>query len=152
MTVKQRLILRAEVEGLGKRGDVVEVSPGYARNFLIPHGLGFRATEGAISQAESMRKNQKAADSKAREAAQEVAQRLVSQSIKVVARAGEGGRLFGSVTEAQIVDAVAAQTSVQLQRKDLIMEDHIKEVGDHSVKVRLHADVEFPINISVVAS
>ncbi len=152
MTVSKKLILRDEVAGLGKRGDVVEVSPGYARNFLIPRGLGFPATEGALAQADAMRKNRLIKDTKDREAAEEIAKRLVSTSINIVARAGDGGKLFGSVTEQQIIDAIESQTKVKLRRKDLDLDEHIKEVGDHTAKVRLHSDVQFPINISVVAS
>lgn len=147
-----KVILRADVDGLGKRGDIVEVSKGYARNFLAPRSLAIPASEGATAQAEAMRRARDTKDAKAREAAEEIATQLVPRTIEVAARAGEGGRLFGSVTSAEVVDAVAAQTGIELDRKDLLMEEHIKELGTHHVTARLHTDVQFPITIEVVAS
>lgn len=146
-----KVILRSDVAGLGKRGDIVEVSKGYARNFLRPRDLAFPATEGATSQAQSMRRARDLKDAKDREGAEEIAKVLVARTIAITARAGEGGRLFGSVTNTEVVAAVAAQTGIELDRKDLQMEEHIKDVGTHHVTARLHADVQFPVTIEVVA-
>jgi large subunit ribosomal protein L9 len=145
------VVLRDDVSGLGNRGDVVEVSKGYARNFLEPRDLALPATDGAVDQAESMRRARDTKDAAAREAAEEIAKVMVSKEIEVHARAGEGGRLFGSVTAAEIVAAVEDQTGFAIDRKALRMEDHIKEAGQHNVMTRLHADVEFPIHLTVVA-
>lgn len=146
-----KVILREDVDGVGKRGDVVEVSKGYARNYLEPRRLAFPATEGATAQAQAMRRARDIKDAKAREAAEEVAKVLVARTIEITARAGGGGRLFGSVTTTEIADAVQEQTGIEIDRKDLHLEEHIKEVGTHMVTARLHSDVQFPITIEVVA-
>lgn len=146
-----KVILREDVEGVGKRGDVVEVSKGYARNFLEPRRLALPASEGAAAQAQAMRRARDIKDAKAREAAEEVAKVLVARTIEITARAGGGGRLFGSVTTSEVADAVQEQTGIELDRRDLHLEEHIKEVGTHMVTARLHSDVQFPITIEVVA-
>ena len=146
-----KVILRSDVSGLGKRGDIVEVSKGYARNFLTPRGLAMAATEGAVDQAKAMRRARDIKDARDRESAEEVAKVLVARTIEVAARAGGGGRLFGSVTNAEIAEAVQAQTGIELDRKDLHLDEHIKELGTHQVTARLHADVQFPITVEVVA-
>ena len=146
-----KVILRSDVSGLGKRGDVVEVSKGYARNFLAPRGLAMSATEGAVDQAKAMRRARDIKDARDRESAEEVAKVLVARTIEVPARAGGGGRLFGSVTNTEIAEAVLAQTGIELDRKDLHLEEHIKELGTHQVTARLHADVQFPITVEVVS-
>jgi large subunit ribosomal protein L9 len=145
-----RVILRDDVEGLGHRGDVVEVSKGYVRNFLEPRSLAIPATAGAQAQGEVMRKARDQRHAAARESAEEIARDLVSKEILVAAKAGDGGRLFGSVTPADIVAAVAEQSGIEIDRKSLQMEDHIKEVGEYHVTARLHSDVQFPIRIKVV--
>jgi len=144
-----KLILRNDLSGVGKRGDIVDVSDGYARNYLLPRGLAFVASPGAVDQAGRMRKARDLRDASEREAAQTIASTLVPKIIEVPAKAGAEGRLFGSVTAADIVAAVEAQTGVQLQRRQLDVEP-IKSTGQHSVTARLHADVSFPITIDVV--
>jgi large subunit ribosomal protein L9 len=146
-----KVILRSDVSGLGKRGDIVEVSKGYVRNFLEPRGLAFLATDGAVEQAGAMRRSRDVKDAKDRESAEEIAKKLVSKKIEVVAKAGDTGRLFGSVTEAELVVAIFDQTGITLDRKDIVIEEHIKEVGSHQATARLHTDVQFPIMIEVVA-
>ena len=146
-----KVILRSDVSGLGKRGDIVEVSKGYARNFLAPRGLAMAATEGAADQAKAMRRARDIKDARDRESAEEVAKVLVARTIEVSARAGGGGRLFGSVTTTEIAEAVLSQTGIELDRKDLHLEEHIKELGTHQATARLHADVQFPITVEVVA-
>jgi large subunit ribosomal protein L9 len=147
-----KVILRDDVSGLGKRGDIVEVSKGYVRNFLSPRGLAMPATEGAQQQAEAMRRSRDVKDAQNRESAEQIATVLVPKSIEITMKASDAGRLFGSVTQTEIVAAVAEQTGIELQRKDLLLEDHIKEVGTHMVTARLHADVQFPITIEVIGA
>lgn len=147
-----KVVLRSDVKDVGKRGDIVEVAPGFARNYLVPRGLAFKATPGAEAQAEAMRRRRALTDARDREAAEEIAKTLVPTVIRITARAGEGGRLFGSVTSAEVVAAVNAQTSIALDRKTVLLEDHIKSTGTHQVQVRLHHDVEFPVTVEVVAS
>ena len=93
-----RLILRSDVDGVGHKGDVVEVSNGYGRNYLLPRGLAFKATEGAKAQAEAMKRSRDIRDAAARQAAQEVAKQLVASPVSISARVGGDGRLFGSIT------------------------------------------------------
>lgn len=145
-----RVILRSDHKGLGKRGDIIDVSDGHARNFLLPKGLAFKASDGAASQAASMRRARDLRDSQDREAAQTVASALVAKTITIKAKSGTEGRLFGSVTAADVAEAVAAQTNIQLDRKKLHV-DHIKTTGTFQVSVKLHQDVEFPITVEVVA-
>jgi len=144
-----KLILRADVDGLGKRGDIVTVADGYGRNFLLPRGLAFVATAGAVDQAARMRRARDLRDANDREAAQTVATRLVPQVITIPAKSGSEGRLFGSVTLGDVVDAVRDQTGVALERRQLDSEP-IKSVGQHTVTAKLHSDVSFPITIDVV--
>ncbi|MEI2699606.1 MAG: 50S ribosomal protein L9 [Microthrixaceae bacterium] len=146
-----KVILRGDVSGLGKRGDMVEVSKGYVRNFLEPRGLAMAATEGALQQAEAMRRSRDVKDARERESGQQIATVLVPKTITISVRASAAGRLFGSVSETEIVAAVAEQTGIELDRKDLLLDEHIKELGSHMVTARLHADVQFPISIEVVA-
>lgn len=146
------MVLRANVSGVGKRGDIVEVTAGYARNFLVPRGLAFQATPGATAQAESMRRSRVLKDAKDRESAQEIAKVLVSQTIIVSARAGEGGKLFGSVHAAEIVAAIASQSRVELDRRAIHLEEPIKTLGEHQVEVRLPGDVQFPVTVDVTAA
>ncbi len=147
-----KVILRSDLANLGKRGDICEVSDGYARNYLFPKGLAFAASDGAIAQAGAMRRSRDLKDAKDRGAAEEIARVLVAKTVSIKARAGSGGRLFGSVTAADIAEAVATQTGVHLDRRQLVVSDGIRTVGEHAVTVKLHSDVQFPLNLEVVAS
>jgi len=144
-----KLLLRSDVEGVGKRGDLVEVADGYARNFLVPKGLAITATSGVEAQAASMRRARDLRDAADRGAAEEVAKVLVPAVITVAAKAGAEGRLFGSVTTADVVEAVEAQTGIVLDRKVLHLDEQIKTVGTHAVTARLHSDVQFAVTVEV---
>lgn len=144
-----RVILRSDRKGLGKRGDIVEVSDGHARNFLLPRGHALVASEGAVAQASAMRRSRDLRDAQDRESAQTVAAALVPKVITIAAKSGAEGKLYGSVTAADVVHAVEQQTSVVLDRKQLHMEP-IKSLGTHTVTAKLHSDVEFPITVDVV--
>lgn len=146
-----KLILREDVEGLGNRGDVIVVNKGYGRNFLVPYNKAMEATDGAETQAASMRKARDERDAVAREAAEEIAKVMVSKEITIHTRAGDSGRLFGSVTAAEIVEAVAEQAEIEIDRKAIRLDEHIKTTGSHHVMARLHSSVEFPIRLDVVA-
>ena len=144
-----KVVLRADVDGVGKKGDVVEVADGHGRNLLIPKGLALKATPGAERQAEVMRRSRELSDAAARSEAEEMATRLVGMTITIAARAGEGGKLFGSVTSADVVTAVEEQANVVLDRRALDAEP-IKELGSHMVTAKVHADVQFPITVEVI--
>ena len=147
-----KVILRADVDQVGKRGDLVDVSDGHARNHLIPKGLAMRATASAESQAEHMRKAAEVRDTKAVEAAQEIATALVPKVIHLVAKAADTGHLFGSVSEAEIVAAVHEQTEVELDRGAITIDEPIKTTGTHYVMAKVHQEVQFPITLEVEAA
>ncbi|MEY4229641.1 MAG: ribosomal protein [Actinomycetota bacterium] len=145
----QKLILRSDLAGIGKRGDIVEVSDGHARNYLIPQGLAMVATKGAVSQAKAMRRSRDLRDAADRESAQTIASALVARTITITQKAGAEGRLFGSVTSGDIAQAIHAQANISIDRKKIHVEP-IKTLGTYSVAVKLHSDVEFPVNVEVV--
>ncbi len=146
-----KIVLREDVDTLGRKGDLVDVADGYARNFLVPRGLAIRATKGAAKQAEAMRRNREAREVRDRESAQEIAARLDGVRIEVKARAGEGGKLFGSVTNADVADAVKAATEVELDRRTIELAEPIKELGPAELPVRLHPDVVATLSVEGVA-
>jgi large subunit ribosomal protein L9 len=146
-----RVVLRDDVENLGHKGDLVEVADGYARNYLVPRGLAIRATAGIVKQAEAMRRNRAAKDRRDREAAEAVAAQLAGRTITIAARAGEGGRLFGSVTNADVAEALQTQAGIEVDRRRVLLDEPLKELGAVEVQVRLHADVVAPVQVEVVA-
>ena len=144
------VILRQDVTGIGKRGDIVTVADGHARNHLLPHGLAIVATEGAVAQATAMRRRRDLREAADRDSARTVAEVLGSKTITIKAKSGNEGRLFGSVTTADIAAALAAQAGVTLDRKKVVSQP-IRTVGSHSAVVRLHADVECTVKINVIS-
>jgi large subunit ribosomal protein L9 len=145
-----KVVLREDVENLGKKGDLLDVADGYGRNFLVPRGLAMHATRGVVAQSEAMRRSREAKETRDREASQLVAATLGSQTIQVKARAGEGGKLFGSVTAADVAEAVLAQTGVELDRRKVVLDEPIRELGDAQVQVRLPAEVVVAVAVAVV--
>jgi large subunit ribosomal protein L9 len=145
-----KIVMRADVDNVGKKGDILDVADGFARNYLIPKGHAFRATKGVEKQAASMRRSRDVQDAKEREAGEAVARVLVPTVVRIPARAGSEGRLFGSVTTADLVEAVKAQTGVDLDRRRVHLVEPIKSLGTHEVPVKLHSDVEFRITVEVL--
>jgi len=146
------VILRADVSGVGKTGDIVAVADGYARNFLVPNGLAIRASDGAVGQAASMRRSRDVRDGRDRTAAEGVAKSLVGQTITVEAKAGSGGHLYGSVTTTDIAEAVRVQTGHTIDRRMLTAAAPVRDVGMHEIEARLHTDVRFTISVEVVGA
>ena len=144
-----KVILRSDLDGVGKRGDIVVVAAGHACNFLLPTGLAFAARDGAVNQAKSMRRARDLRDAADRESAQSIATALVARVITIPAKSGAEGKLFGSVTTADVAQAIQAQANISIDRKKLHAEP-IKALGTHSVTVKLHTDVEFPVTVEVV--
>jgi large subunit ribosomal protein L9 len=138
-----KLLLRTDVDGVGKKGDIVEVADGFGRNYLVPKGFAIKA------QAASMRRSRDVRDAADRSAAEEVAKTLVPTVIAVTAKAGAEGRLFGSITTADVVEAVERQTGIVLDRRQLHLDEPIKSIGTHSVPAKLHTDVQFAITVDV---
>lgn len=146
-----RVVLRTDLDHVGKRGDIVDVADGFARNYLLPKGHAIVATEGVTAQAAAMRKSRDLKDARDRESAEVVARTLVPMVIRIPARAGSGGKLFGSITSTDIAEAVAQQAKVTLDRRRLHLDEPIKSTGTHEIPVKLHSEVEFRITVEVVA-
>jgi large subunit ribosomal protein L9 len=147
-----KVVLRTDVPGVGKRGDITEVSDGFARNFLVPQGRAIFANAGIEDQAASMRRSRDLRDARNREGAETIARKLVPIVFRIESRSGTEGRLFGSVTATDIVEAVSRQSGVELDRRRLVIEEPIKTLGSHEVGVRLHPEVEFRLTLEVVSS
>lgn len=143
------VILREDIAGVGKRGDIVTVADGHARNYLLPRGYAFVATDGAVEQANAMRRRRDLRESADRDSARNVAEALTAKTITIKAKAGNEGRLFGSVTTADIAAALAAQAGVTLERKKIVSQP-IRTTGQHTAIVRLHADVECTVKLNVL--
>ena len=146
-----KVILRSDISGVGKRGDIVNVADGHARNYLFPRGLAIVASDGAMDQAAKMRKARDLREAKDRDDALAQANILTAKVITVVGKAGNEGRLFGSITAADIATAVAKQTGIEIDRRKVVVSDHIKTLGEHEVTVRLHSDVDTVLKLSVTA-
>ena len=147
-----KVLMRSDVDGVGKKGDLVDVADGYARNFLVPKGFAILASPGVEKQAQQMRRSRLVKDASDRAGAEEIAKTLVPAIITFKARAGAEGKLFGSITAQDVADAVHEQTGIELDRKLLVFDEAIKTTGTHSVGAKLHSDVQFQITIEVVAS
>jgi large subunit ribosomal protein L9 len=145
-----KVILQREVEKLGVPGDVVEVKSGYARNFLIPRGMAVVATKGGTRHAERLSKTHQDRVQKARLEVEASAAALAAQPVRIPARAGEDGRLFGSVTVADVA-AELAKSGTEVDRRDVRLEEPIRSVGVHEVQVHLAHDVVATVTVEVVA-
>jgi large subunit ribosomal protein L9 len=149
---QMKLILTQEVSGLGAPGDVVEVAGGYGRNYLVPRGLAMRWTRGAEKQIELIKRARSVREIRGADDARDTAARLASLTVRLQTRAGGGGRLFGSVSPADIAAAVKAAGGPELDRRKIEIQNPIKTVGAHQVAVRLHPDVRATLEIEITAS
>ena len=145
-----RLILLSDIADLGHRGDIVEVADGYARNFLLPRKHAIKATEGAIAQAEALRRARAEAERQKKEEAERVATQLVGTRVVLAAQAGDEGKLYGSIGVSDVIEGIKKFTGVELDRKAVEIPEPIKAIGLHEVRVRLHPEVEFPVTIDVI--
>lgn len=144
-----KVILQKPVDKLGVPGDIVEVADGYARNYLMPRGLAVKATRGGIKHIDSLQRAHTVRVNKAKAEAEQVASRLTATPIKVRAHAGEEGKLFGSVTAADVADAISGQAGVRVDRHDVHLEEPIRSVGVHEVRVHLFAEVDPVLSVEV---
>jgi large subunit ribosomal protein L9 len=147
-----KIVLRADVDNLGNKGDIVNVADGYARNYLVPRGLALKASSGSQKQADAMRRNREARDSRDREAAQALAAQFEGRTITIKARAGAEGKLFGSVTSVDVADAVQKQTGAEIDRRKIHLDEPLKELGGVDLQVRLHTDVLANLHVEVEAA
>ncbi|MGW5876621.1 50S ribosomal protein L9 [Nocardiopsis terrae] len=147
-----KLILTHEVNGLGAPGDVVEVKNGYGRNYLLPRGFAIRWTRGGQKQIDLIQRARKARDIRTLDEAQQVAGRVGALNVRLKQRAGQGGRLFGSVTPADVVEAVKAAGGPELDKRRIEIKNPIKSVGDYKVQVRLHPEVSATIKLEIVGA
>ena len=145
-----RLILTADVAGLGVKGDVVDVASGYGRNYLLPKRLGVKATTGAINQIQEARRVKEAARRRELEAAEHLRDQLAATRIVIAAQVTDEGRLFGSIGRSEVIDAVRSLSEVTLHRKMIALPEPIKTIGFHEVKITLDKEVEFLLTLDVI--
>ena len=146
-----KLILTQEVDGLGAPGDVVEVKDGYGRNYLVPRGLGIRWTRGGEKTIESIKAARASRAARDEGHAAEIKTKLEANPVNVKVRAGEGGRLFGAVTTAEIADAIGEVSGEKVDRRTIVVVNPIKSLGTHQVSVKLHDEVSATVALNVVA-
>jgi large subunit ribosomal protein L9 len=145
-----KVILRQDIKGVGKMEDVVNVTPGYARNYLFPRNLAVEATE---KNLQDLKKKHDAIAKKGEKLVEEykqVAEKVTQGPVTIHAKGGTGSKLYGSVTSADIAEAVKAQTGVELDKRNIHIQEPIKTAGTHSVPVRLHREVGFDLTVEVV--
>lgn len=145
-----QVILNQDVEKIGQRGDIVDVSRGYVRNFLVPRGLAEVATPGKLEEARRRMEESEERDRRLAERAEEIAGILNKSVITIEARTGEDERLFGSVTAANIADAVERARGIRLDRRRIRLEEPIKALGTHQVPIQVHGEVEASVKVIVV--
>ena len=145
-----KVILTADVKGQGKKGELKEVSEGYARNYLIPRGLAMKATADNLNALALKEKAKAAQAAKEKAQAQEYAKQLESCVVKVQARGGENGKLFGAVTNKEVADALKEQYGIELEKNRILMEEHIKSFGSYELRCKLGYEVSGTIHLLVV--
>ncbi len=145
-----KIVLLDKIDDLGEAGEVVEVADGYARNYLIPKGLAELATTESLARWEEQKAKREREAQKAREEAQELASAIDGLEVEIAAKAGESGKLFGSVTSAQVAEAVQEKSGVDLDRKYIELEDPLRELGEFAVEVSLYEDVSATVTVHVI--
>jgi large subunit ribosomal protein L9 len=145
-----RVILRTDVDDLGRAGDLVEVKPGFARNYLIPQGFAYAASEGNVRRLQEEQRQAVVSEERQTERAEDLATAIEGVSVSFNVRAGEEGKLFGSVTNVDIADELAKE-GVTIDRRDILLDEPIKELGVFRVPIRVHGDVRPELTVWVVA-
>ena len=145
-----KVILKADVKGKGKKGQMIEVAEGYARNFLMPKGLAVLATADAMNTMRLQEKAKAKADAEAKAAATEIAEKLKGLQVKVSSKGGEGGKLFGAVTGREIAAALKEQHGVDIDSKKLVLDEPIKSFGSYEVKAKLGFEISGIVNVLVI--
>ena len=145
-----KVILTKDVTDLGHKGDIVDVADGYARNFLVPKKMAVHATEGALRQAQAMAKAREEAVRRAREEADQLAGSLMGARVVMAARAGDEGKLFGSIGAADVAEAIKKFTGFEVDRKIVLVPQPIKDIGLHEITLQPHPEVEFQVTVDVI--
>ncbi len=145
-----KVILQQDVRGQGKKGQMIEVAEGYARNFLLPRKLAVPATADAMNTMKLREKAKKAEDARLKAEAEAIAEKLKTSPVKVAARAGANGKLFGAVTSKEVSDALLAQHGVELAKQKIVMDEPIKAYGNYELKAKLGYEVSGTIYVMVV--
>lgn len=146
------IILRKDITNLGYKNDLVNVKDGYARNYLIPKGMAIIATESSKKELAELKKQQSFKEEKVKNEAETIAKALEGAEFTIGVKAGESGKIFGSVNNIIIANAILEQKKLDIDRKTIILnEDHIKEIGKYKAKIKLHKEVEIEIDLDVVA-
>jgi len=147
-----KVLLRDDVAGVGRRGDIVKVAGGFARNYLLPEGRAIIASEGVEGQAEQMRRRRDLREAQDRSAAEAQASMLAGAVIPISARAAGGGRLFGSIGPTEVVQAIQSAKGIEVDRRHVLLPEHIKETGSFEVSVELFRDVVTVVTVEVTAA
>jgi large subunit ribosomal protein L9 len=145
-----KLILLSDVIDLGKKGDLVDVADGYARNFLLPKNRAMKATAGALAQADSLKAARETADREARDKAEKIATQLAGTRVVLAAQAGDEGKLYGSIGAADVTEGIKRFTGVEVDRRNVEIRTPIKAIGLHEVWLKLHNEVEFPVTLDII--
>ncbi len=145
-----KVILKQDVNGLGKKDAIVNVSDGYAKNYLIPRGMAVEATSGNVNEAKN--KQQAAIDKKNRELAlaKEFAAKLENKTVAIRAKAGESGKLFGAISGKDIADAIKLQYEAEIDKKKIVLHEPIKTAGEHPVEIKIYPGVSVTVNVNIV--
>ena len=146
-----KVVLNADIGTLGHKGDIVEVAPGYARNYLLPRNLALSASKGAVKQAETMRRSRIERERRERALADAMAGRIVGAALRIPARAGEDGQLFGSVTNADIAEALTRALGEEIDRRKINLPAPIRSLGTHDYSVHISSDVTAAGTVEVIA-
>ena len=147
-----KIILTQVVDGLGLPGDVVEVKDGYGRNYLLPRGVAIRWSRGAEKTVDAIKSARNARAARDHDHAEEIRTKLEREPVQVKVRAGEGGRLFGAVTTAEIAGALADASGETVDKRSIVLANPIKSLGSHEVAVRLHDEVSATVALNVIPS
>ncbi len=145
-----KVILIDTVDGLGRKGDVVDVADGYARNYLVPKSKAVKATRGALKEAETIRRSRHEAERVEKAAASQIAEALADSRVVVAARSADEGKLFGSIGARNVAEAIAQYTGVQVEPQIIMLTGPIKEIGQHEITLKPHPEVEFQLTLDVI--
>lgn len=144
-----KVILKQDVSKIGKKGELLEVSDGYGRNFLVARGLAVEATAGKVRELEEQQKTQKLKDDKKIKMAEDAKKKLGGKVVKIKVNAGESGKLFGSITSAQIAEAVSSQYGTAVDKKDVKLDEAVKQAGDYPFKIKLYTGIDAELTLKV---